>query len=961
MPEAYPIQTNFTAGEVSPYIRGRVDITKYFNGVERLQNFIVKPQGGITRRSGTRFVIETKDSSKLSILVRFEFSSTQAFQLEFGDEYIRFVKDGAQVLDTGVPVEVVSPYLEAHLRQLSFSQSADVIYICHPLYQTRTLSRISDTNWVLALFETKDGPYLDIDTRDFTMTLTSIVNRATLKSTANDFSPGDVNKFVEYPYKTQLVIAKIITYVSQTEVVIEPYENIVDVTGLDGQAVLQYQAGSPSNTSLDILFDGTLSITPVTATLGAGEMTRTGLTVRINRTGINTSLKVGEYIKVSGATQPEYNGTFVITTSIANQIEYTIPSGAPATPATGTIVVDKQIGVVTNETIQFKVKTSTGAMNVPSGTSVSNPSTFANRIRSSLAIWTQASENSYIRVDGVWYFTGKHYSQSEPYTASPGGQTVSADVIEVTSTPTMVITSGILSFSDHEITAQLNCSGDAFASTDVGRQFRLEFSSEQVWGTVVTYTSSKIVQVELGRMMPPSKERNDTFLDNAKTLNWRYGAWFTDNYPSCSTFHEERLMLAGTPLQPQTVWGSKSSDYVNFAPTNEDSSVSDDSALTYTMSSSRINSIVWMMSSTVLIVGTIGAEWQTKASTINQPITPTNLAVVEQTSYGSSLESKPTKVGSSVFFIQRSGNKLRELFYEFQTDSYKATDLTVLSEHILRKNSGVVQSAYQKEPSSIYWMATTSGTLVALTYEKDQEVFAWHNHVVGGSYSGGNAVVESVSSTPSNSGKQDDLYIIVKRTIDGTTKRYIEMFEQEFKPLTTTDKDSMFFVDSGLSYNGVAVSTFSGLDHLEGQTVQVVANGSVRPTAVVNGGEITIQGAAATIAHVGLDFTSLVKTLPIEAGSQSGTAQNKIKRIHKIGLRLLESLGFKYGVEENALSSYSFREISSPMDVSPPLFSGDKSFDFPSDYDKDGSYFIVQDQPYPLTILSLMPQMQTNK
>jgi len=883
MPEAYPIQTNFTAGEVSPYIRGRVDITKYFNGVEKLQNFLVKPQGGISRRSGTRFVEETKDSSKTSILVRFEFSATQAFVLEFGDQYIRFIKDGAQILDGGIPVEVVTPYLEAHLKDLSFTQSADVVYITHPLYKPKTLSRYSDINWVLEDYVTKDGPYLDVDIRGITMTLTSIVNRATLKSTVSEFVVGDVGKYVEYPYKTKLVVGKIITYVSGTEVVIEPYENIIDVAGLDNQAVLTYQAGAGG-----------------------------GYQLLIN------------------------NG------------------GSWTVPASTTLV---------SNVLTFNESPNTGWMNLPVGfTSVSNPTSYTNRIRSTLSIWTLSSENAFIRVDGVWYKTGKHIGEPENYTAPIGGGTVSADVIEVSSILTMKSTTGILSFSNHNITAQLNSSDNVFASTDVGRQFRLEFSSEQVWGTVATYNDAKTVQVSLGRMMPPAKERLDSYLDNAKTLNWRFGAWFTNNYPQCSTFHEERLWFGGSPLQPQTVWSSKSSDYNNFAPTNQDSSVADDSAITYTISSSRINSIVWMMSSSVLIIGTIGSEWQTKASTINQPITPTNLAVVEQTSYGSAKNLRPTKVGSSVFFIQRSSHKLRELFYEFQTDAYKASDLTVISEHILRQNGGAVSTAYQKEPSSIFWISTGKGQLAAFTYEKDQEVFAWHNHIIGGIFNGGNAVVESVTSVPGGVGSIDQVYIIVKRTINGQTKRYIEYLEEEFLSLEVQDKDNMFFVDSGLTYNGSPVNTVSGLDHLEGQLVQVVADGSIRDNlSLVVGGEVTISGAAASVIHAGLPYRSLLKTLPIEAGSESGTAQGKMKRLHKVNLRILSSLGLKYGPSEDKLSFLSFRKTTSEMDMSPDLFTGDKSFDMPSDYDTDGSYYIVQDQPYPLNILSLMPQLQTTK
>lgn len=144
MPQARPIQTNFTSGELSPRLRGRVDLEQYHNGAIELFNFGVLPQGGAVRRSGSYWVAEQKDMTKRVVLRPFIVSSSVAYVIEFGNLYARFFRNRAPLLDsTSTPIEVVTPYLEAELRQLRFVQSVDVLYIAHPNHQPRKITRAS--------------------------------------------------------------------------------------------------------------------------------------------------------------------------------------------------------------------------------------------------------------------------------------------------------------------------------------------------------------------------------------------------------------------------------------------------------------------------------------------------------------------------------------------------------------------------------------------------------------------------------------------------------------------------------------------------------------------------------------------------------------------------------------------------------------------------------------------------
>ena len=155
--------TNFTGGELSPRLDGRNDLAKYPTGLKTLENFVVFPHGSVARRSGTQFVAEVKDSTKQTRLIPFEFSTTQTYMLEFGDQYIRFYKDNGQILSgsPAVAFEIPSPYLEAELFDIKFAQSADVMYLCHPNHQVRKLSRTGHTTWSMVRVNFTDGPYLD--------------------------------------------------------------------------------------------------------------------------------------------------------------------------------------------------------------------------------------------------------------------------------------------------------------------------------------------------------------------------------------------------------------------------------------------------------------------------------------------------------------------------------------------------------------------------------------------------------------------------------------------------------------------------------------------------------------------------------------------------------------------------------------------------------------------------------
>ena len=421
----------------------------------------------------------------------------------------------------------------------------------------------------------------------------------------------------------------------------------------------------------------------------------------------------------------------------------------------------------------------------------------------------------------------------------------------------------------------------------------------------------------------------------------------SNNYPSVVTFFEQRLVFAATNNNPQTLWFSKSADYLNFH-----TGTSDDDALIYTIASNKVNAIRYLSATRILNIGTSGGEY-VLTTTNGGPITPTQTVIRKYSNYGC-IDSEVVQVADVTLFAQRGARKVREFRYIGEVDvaGYAAPDITILSEHLTE--GGIKEFAYQQEPESIIWSRRGDGTLLGLTYRREEEIVAWHKHIIGGAFGSGQAKVESIITLPTDSG-EDELYMIVKRTINGVTKQYVEVMKTfDFGSDTT----AAFFVDSGLVYSGSATTTLSGLYHLEGEELSILANGATHADKTVSGGGVTLDFSATTGA-VGFGYTSEMQTLRLESGSQDGTSQGKPKRIHDITVRFHETVGAEVGSNSEIADRIFFRDSSMNMDEAVPLFTGDKEIEFEGGFVDGDRIYVRQSQPLPMTVLALYPRMNT--
>ncbi|MDY0188704.1 MAG: hypothetical protein RBR16_12370, partial [Syntrophus sp. (in: bacteria)] len=481
----------------------------------------------------------------------------------------------------------------------------------------------------------------------------------------------------------------------------------------------------------------------------------------------------------------------------------------------------------------------------------------------------------------------------------------------------------------------LDATVNAFRKSDVGKYL-------PVWGGVLkamAYVSPVKMSVCIIKELavrPLSSWGNDKH--EARYWSFEEPAW-TDakGWPGAVCFFEGRLVCAGTDSFPQTIWASAVANFEDFALGANDSD-----AWAFTLAGDQLNSILWILPLKQLMVGTTDNEWLMAGGA--QPISPTNPpAARSETGQGCAL-TRPLNLSSHALFLQKGGRILRDMIYRFESDSFVSNDLMLLSSHLTAQYS-LTQLAFSKNPQQIVWAVRSDGALLSLTYQREHDVVAWKRHLTDGQF-------ESVAVIPGTD--QDEVWLSVKRTIGGATKRYVER-------LAWFDEGDLledaFFVDSGLTYDGAPATVISGLDHLEGKSVAVLADGATHPARTVAAGQITLERAASKV-HVGLAMTSRLKTMrPEIPGGKVTTFQFVRRRVSEVLLRLYRSRGGKIGPDGTRLDSLLYRKPGDVMD-SISMYTGDLITKPRSGHDWYGQLEIVCDQPLPFSLMLLAKRLE---
>lgn len=489
--------------------------------------------------------------------------------------------------------------------------------------------------------------------------------------------------------------------------------------------------------------------------------------------------------------------------------------------------------------------------------------------------------------------------------------------------------------------------GDAWRAADVGAFVRINGGLLKI--TAVTSASMARAQIL-------------TALNNviaAPPLSWSLerSVWSAANgYPRTVTLHEQRLVAAGSTKFPQTVWGSRLGEYLDFT-----GGTNDDDGYSFTIASDEVNPISFLATARTLIAHTFGGEFSLQGG-VEKPITPTNVRIRSESPHGSR-QVRPVTVGRESIFVQRAGRKVRAMGYRYDFDGYSSPDLTVLAEHIT-EGGGVTQLAYQQEPDLLLWAVRGDGALLSCTVDRDQQVTGWARHYTDGA-------VESVATIPN--GDREETWLVVRRTVNAATVRYVELVEETFAPILPGAAYTGyppapdiavygFTVDCGLSFDNGAGQTVFAVPHLIGKTVDILADGAVQPQQVVPGsGNVTLARSSKRTL-IGLPFRTQITLLTPEVGTQAGTAQGTSMRTAELSLRVLDTLGAKVMDEAGNEQVIPFRAFGPVvLDQPPEALTGIVRVELLGWARGASSVSIVQDQPLPLHVLTAIRKFTTNE
>lgn len=977
----HPIYMNFASGEISPKVEGRLDLPRYFNGANRVRDWICLPQGGVETRGGFHFVAETKDSTKESRMIGFEFSELQNYMMEFGDLYIRFFMDRGQIQAVSAATRLLIHCNGDNASQVFTDSGATGHTVtANGNVQVDTTEKVFGSG--SALFDGA-GDYLsvadhadwDYGAAEFTNDLQIRFNsQPALNSTFGILQQyKDISNYIRLVYKDVGGVKKlefevnsggvqIVDLLVDWEATLDTWYHIAVIRGwnadtddwalcINGVALTTDLANAgvmPNLAAVDLeigrmiaanYFDGradeirilkgvamaTADFNPPTLEypLGEGgtpyEITSPYYEVdlpfirpiqsdenmylchpdywprKLTRTD-HAAWTLAEVDFIDGPYEDERTAV-VESSAVSGQTTIALKGDGTHfilydAQAANFAVDELLTGGTSTATAKIMVDTDWGAEGVLLIAAITG--TFQNNENITDSGIGDATSNGTIGDGYMTYDTeaGGPFQVAETLTGGTTGATGTLRglqddgatgklVIEMVSAVNFTVgeeITGGTSSATANVVVFTRAHGALFATDDAGIRFRYYHGTTWTWLEIKSVTDD-ITAVAIVRGA-------DIGAGPADASKYRKGSWSNANgFPRSACFHEGRLVFAGSYEFPNTMWGSKIGYPEDHTPgtTDEDP---------YAWTAADLNIIRWIQATRLLSIGALNAE-VTAVGPSDGPITIVDPPRIKsETTHGSD-EVGILKIGKSILFLQKAGRKLREFVYTYETDAYEAPDLTQLSEHLT--GGGIIELAYQQEPDSIIWALRSDGVLLGCTYVPPG-IVGWHHHHTDGEF-------ESIATIPYQD--VDQLWAIVNRTIDGDTKRYVEYLDPDIH------------VDCGLTYSGAPITALSGLGHLEGKTIQIVGDGAVYPTEVVASGAVAIEYAASEI-YVGIGFTpSLITNRP--EVKVAGTSQVSKKRWNKIVARVIDT----FGITINGKIPLPARSAEMDMDTAPTPFSGD--------------------------------------
>ena len=825
------VQSSFAGGVLAPSLHARVDLAKFDSGAKTLENFVVHPHGGVSNRAGLQYVARAKGA--LVRLLPFEFSTLQTYILEFGDFYMRVIKDGGLVTETEVTISGATQ--------------------AYPVVVTATAHGYANGDW---LYVSGVAGMTRLNNRFF-----KVANKS-----ANSFEITDV-----------------------------------DGNNIDGTGFSAYTSGGTSAKVYEIASpyaEADLADLSVTQSADTLYIAHTGYAPRsLTRTGhtawtFTTLTFAPSLAHPTGASASAGGGgethKWQVTAVLAETFEESLPAAA-SSPAT-----------ITGATAADPVVITAGSHGFSDGDKI---------LIESVAGMTELNDRRFTvanKTVNTFELKGEDGAAHTAY--SSGG---AASAVEI------ILTSAVALSTSNKATITWT------APAGEVEKFNVYRVKNGIYGFVgstedATYDDDGVVA---DLFDTPPKARNPFRL--------------ASDYPGTVALHEQRAVWGASTNNPQKVWMSQSANFLNM---NVSTPSKADDAVTFTIAAKQVNAIKHFLTLDDLLILTGGGEWKVNGGE-ETAITPSNVNVKPQ-SYRGSGSVPPLVIGSTALYVQKAGKSVRDLGYQFEKDGYGGNELSILAAHLFKETT-IVEWDYAQNPDSIVWCVLADGGAAAMTYLREHEVWAWTTHSTDGSYKSVAVITEGTEDVP---------YFVVKRTVNSTEMRFIErLHTRVFSAI-----EDAFFVDSGLSYNGAAATIISGLDHLEGESVAVLADGNVIPGMVVADGAITLPNAAAKV-HVGMPYSATLESLPLGGVTAQSGAGRRLK-ISKVQLRVENARGIFAGPSTGELTEWKQRAAEVYGDPT-ALQTGTVEMTVLPSWSYDTTLVVRQTDPLPVTVLGMTAEV----
>ena len=1000
MATKYRVQNSFAAGELSPKMYGRYDTELYKQGTKQMKNFVPLLQGPAKRRPGTYYAADASTTtSEGSRLIPFHFGESDSYVLEFSNNKIRFFTQNGQLKESGsvasiaivggtgytagdltatggggvdgsnefagtytvsggvidavtitnpgkgftsAPTIVISssgsgatltptlgsdnddPYeqtttiSEAQTKTFDFTQSADVIYIVHPDFQPKKLARTIDatdseraadnTVWTLSDVDFEDGPWDEVNTD----------NAKLVKVTA--VTPSD------YAWAA------------------------VDGVGVDTTQNRFTLFGHGLMNGMKIKFPS-----------------GTGLTAGNLVTADSSSSDETPFPSCSDDADPTtLDGTeYFVVNAQSSSFQIAIEAGGSP--------IEFKLSKLNNLRIDSVTIADDGTDYV-AGTLSASSTTGGSAFAASYTV-----DGGGIDVITITNH-GRNYGNATIEISSTAGS--GAKLIPVIGDASVVEWTGKLDLEKKVIAKDKVCtitaSGHSFDAQDTERLIRVNvFAGSEAEKTKgIRWTWFKIKTVAVGLASITATSQGEVGIVDVNTREWRMGILGGDyKWPSCIQIHQQRLVVGSSTQYPTTVWLSEAGDFHSFAPDSKigistgasDSigqtimgeQILDSNAISLTIDSDTVDEIYWIAEGKKLSLGTSGGVFNLYGSENNYTITPTNFSIIRDTSWEAA-DVKPVRIGNAMIYVQFNKRKLRLLTFSGEDVQYESREISYQADELVGKE--MKEIVYQKQPHSLTWCRMKDGTLASMSFEDTLEVVGWGQHEIAGE-DGSKAYgsVESMAVIPA--GGRDQLWMIVKRDINGSPVRYVEFLEKFYEPTETT-QDLAHFVDCGLYKTDSSEFTTANYLHLKAEELRILGDGAVQPNATVNSssGVLTINTAVKKLV-AGLPYNSELTCLtPKQAvdGSLFVVGRDRVVKAH---LLLHDTLGVKiglFGQDDDDLEEFIFRLTQDDLNTMVPLFTGNKTANILSRSLDEEQIKILCDQPFPMTLVALVSEHEMN-